>query len=124
MEPAVADLAADSGPLLSVSGVASSPGRFGYLQCAFGAGVLILRCDDDTDEIIAEVGNARPDCQPVAEPDLTELLGKSIEHAWELRNHRGYEDAFQLRLIAEDGREETRQFEVAASATDTRRVSP
>jgi len=103
-----------------VSGVACWDSRYAYLQFEFGAGILILRCDDDTDEVIAEVGEARADCQPVAELVVTELLGKSIEHAWELRNHRGYRDAFQLRLIDQEGCEETRQFEVAASAMDVR----
>ena len=83
-----------------------------------------MRCDDDTDEIIVEVERSRSDAQPVAEAWAQDLLGEWIEYAWELRNHRGYLDAFQLRLTDAKGREEVRQFEVAGSTIEVRCVPP
>jgi hypothetical protein len=58
MEPAVANLAADSGALLKVVGMAIAGGRYRMLELQFASGVLVLRCDDDTDELIAKVGQA------------------------------------------------------------------
>ncbi len=47
-----------------------------------------------------------------------------IDYVWTMENHRGYHDAIQIRLLARDSREEqTRQFEVAASAMTISRVS-
>jgi hypothetical protein len=124
MEPQVAVLAADSGPLVGVRGVLAAAGRYTALEFVFASGRLSLRCDDDTDEIIVETGRTISDGQPVAESWVDDLLGKWIEYAWKLRNHRGYEDGFQLRLIDGQRGEEVRQFEVAGSAIDVRRVSP
>lgn len=42
----------------------------------------------------------------------------------ELRNHRGYTDAFQLRLMNDEREEESRQLEVAGSVIDVRLVIP
>jgi hypothetical protein len=45
-----------------------------------------------------------------------------LDYVWELRNQRGYVDGLQLRLRDGQGRQETVQFEVGASAMDVRRV--
>jgi len=63
------------------------------LAFEFASGVLSMRCDDDTDEIVVEVERSRSDAQPVAEAWAQDLLGEWIEYVWELRNHRGYRDA-------------------------------
>jgi Family of unknown function (DUF6334) len=47
----------------------------------------------------------------------------TIEYGWVMINHRSYVDAFQLRFTDLDGRNETRQFEVGASAMDVWRVT-
>jgi hypothetical protein len=119
----VMHLAADSGPLLKVSGVAAARERFSSLDLEFASGVLCLRCDDDTDEIIVTASQRPVDSPGVSHPAISDLTGLSIEYAWSLTNHRGYVDGFQLRLTDGLGREETRQFEVGASAIDVRRVS-
>jgi len=114
-------LASESGPLLRASGAEAAHGRFRWLELEFAAGTLRLACDDDTDEIVVGIAD-----QPAAGSDVVafeELLGMSIEYAWIFTNHRGYEDAFQLRLRDALGRCETRQFEVGASAMDVRHVS-
>jgi hypothetical protein len=90
------------------------------LELQFASGVLILRCDDDTDELIAEVGRAGTDAVLIADSWIDGLLGKRIEYAWDLRNHRGYLDGFQLRLVDDQHGEEVRQFEVAGSGIDVR----
>ncbi len=64
----VSDLATESGPLLRVIGVAAPAGGFASLEFGFASGVLSLRCDDDTDEIIVEVGRNDPSALPVADP--------------------------------------------------------
>jgi len=47
-----------------------------------------------------------------------------VEYVWVMINHRGYRDALQIRLLHLDSREEqTRQFEVAASAMTIHRVT-
>ena len=123
MRPEVGRLAEDSGALLAVAGSATPDGRFAVLRLAFEAGALEFTCDDDTDEVavaVADGGHAYPEITSGALPGL---VGLAIEYAWELRNHRGYVDAVQLRLRDGDGREETVQLEVAASAMDVRRVT-
>jgi hypothetical protein len=124
METAVADLAADSGPLLSVRGVAAPAGRYRRLEFEFTAGVLTLRCDDATDKIIVEVGRHGRDAESIEDSWAQALLGKWTECAWGLRNHRGYNDGFQLRFMNDEGEEESRQFEVAGSAIEVRLVTP
>jgi hypothetical protein len=109
--PDVSDLAAESGPLLRVTGVAAAGGRFRSLDVRVASGVLSLRCDDDSDEIILEVGRSDPSALAVTD-------------SWELRNHRGYTDGFQLRLMNDEREEACRQFEVAGSVIDVRLVSP
>jgi hypothetical protein len=115
-------LASESGQLKAVTGLVLSADRFTVLQFAFAAGVLSLRCDDDTDEIIVEVVDIVDDYSHVTRTDVVDLIGMSIEYAWTLTNHRGYVDAFQLRLMDKQRLTEARQFEVAGSAMDIRRV--
>lgn len=124
METAVADFAADSGRLLAVTGVAAPAGRYRKLEFEFAAGVLTLSCDDDTDEIIAEIARRSADAEAIEESWAQTLLGKWIEYAWSLRNNRGYTDGFQFRLMNDEREEETRQFEVVASTIDVRIVMP
>jgi len=122
MQPAVIKLATDSGALLRVTGKPVPPNRFSELAFEFRNGTLILRCDDDTDEMILEFRTSGAASRPSGNTVLNELVGMCIEYAWELRNHRGYTDAVQMRMVDSNGREDTRQFEVAASAMDMRRV--
>jgi Family of unknown function (DUF6334) len=124
MYPEVALLAADSGELVAVTGCAVPGGRFTALFLEFKAGTLKLVCDDDTDEIVASVVEGGLGHQDVSHPALVDLTGLTLDYVWELRNHRGYVDGFQLRLRDGRGREETRQFEVGASAMDVCRVVP
>jgi hypothetical protein len=102
-----------------VTGLRASDDRYAVIELRFARGTLRLSCDDDTDEIIAtaveDSGSALVDV--AADPPFVDLIGKTIEYAWTMTNHRGYEDAFQLRLLDLAARTEaTRQFEVAASA--------
>jgi hypothetical protein len=53
---------------------------------------------------------------------LSDVVGLTIADAWSMTNNRNT-DAFQTRFSDGDGREETRQFGVAASAMDVRRVT-
>jgi hypothetical protein len=121
MDDDVRELAADSGPLMQVRGIAVGGQRFRALDLEFAAGTLCLRCDDDTDEVLASV-SAQPSEYDRIDDGVLGVVGLSIEYAWILRNHRCNTDAFQLRLVDGRGREETRQFEVAASALDVLRV--
>lgn len=51
-------------------------------------------------------------------------MGKVIEYAWSLTNHRGYVDAFQIRFLDLDNHDEaTRQFEAAAADRYVRSVA-
>jgi hypothetical protein len=124
MEPHVAHLADDSGALLNIMGVAMPGGRYRMLELRFASGVLILRCDDDTDELIAEVGRAGTEAVLIVDSWVDGLLGKRIEYAWDLRNHHGYLDGFQVRLVDDQHDEEARQFEVAAAGIDVRWIPP
>lgn len=124
MDSDVAALAAESGPLRGVSGILDPGGLYRSLEFDFASGILALGCDDDTDELIVEIHDGDPVAPLVSESWAQSLLGKWIEHAWELRNHRGYCDAFQLRLMDNQRRCEIRQFEVAASTIEVRRVEP
>jgi Family of unknown function (DUF6334) len=119
----VSDLATESGPLLRVMGIAAAAGRYRSLEFEFALGVLSLHCDDVTDEIIVKVGRDDAAALPVADSWANDVLGKCIEYAWELRNHRGYNDGFQLRLMDDEREEESRQFEVAGSVLEVRLVS-
>lgn len=121
MDAELVRLASDSGELLAVNGIMAPSGRYSALQFEFASGVLKLRCDDDTDEVIVEVGEEVVGGTSVPGEEMAELIGMRIESAWRLINQRGYVDAFQLRLTDGDD-EKTRQFEVAASAIDVWRV--
>ncbi len=123
MDADVTALSSESGALLRVTGVAdTAAGRYRSLTLEFVAGVLLLSCDDDTDEIIVEVGGSDSSAKDLDEPWVADLLSKWVEYAWELKNHRGYVDAFQLRLMDDQRNEAAVQFEVAASAIDVRLV--
>jgi hypothetical protein len=117
MQPDVERLIRDCGPLVAVSGRDhGATGRFWALAFHFPEGVLHLRCDHDTDEVIAEVKDAGSLAYAhVKVGTLAALIGMDVEYAWELTNQRGYTDGFQLRFIDDERREETRQFEGAAS---------
>lgn len=110
----------DSGKLVSATGFASSPGRFSSLAFVFPKRSLRLFCDDDTDEIVADVVDSEPS-EAVLET-FADLIGSEIEYAWELVNHRGYTDAFQLRFIDPSRTERVVQFEVAGSTIGVSRV--
>lgn len=120
MSPELKALAAESGKLMTVGGHALSGARFVTLVLRFEAGILKLACNDDTDEIVATVVGSDDGVQLVESGALADLAGLSLDYAWELRNHRGYIDGFQIRLRDAAGSEETVQFEVAASAIDVR----
>lgn len=112
---------ADSGELIAVFGTAVPGDRFAELALRFTSGTLMLSCEDETDEVRVSAADS-PGETGLETSILDDLLGMSVECAWELTNQRGYADGFQLRLTDRRGREETRQFEVAASAMDVRRV--
>src|SRR6185437_104420 len=111
MTAAVRALAGDSGPLVSASGSRDSAGRYTSLRLNFRSGSLILACNDDTDEVVVTAENEPRGNRVLSQSALPELLGMSIDYAWVLTNHRGYDDAFQLRFVDENRREEVRQFE-------------
>ena len=121
--PDIERVVSDSGALLVITGRPAVDNRFVALAFQFAAGTLHLRCDDDTDEVVLEVAEHDPGYPKVTNRALADLVDMSIQDVWELTNQRGYTDAFQLRLRANDGRTESRQFEVAASAMDVLTVS-
>jgi hypothetical protein len=123
MDAQVRHLALDSGDLVAINGLEAPADRFVTLAFQFAKGTLFLRCDDDTDEILVEVVEDEPGYAPVANELLASLIGSTIEYAWVLTNHRGYEDSFQLRLASPRGHHVTVQLEVGASAMDVRRVA-
>jgi hypothetical protein len=93
-------------------------GSYVALELDFGSGTLRLSCDDDTDELLATVPDARSDelADVTSDAAFLGLVGRVIEDAWTMTNHRGYTDAFQLRFLDLLTRAEgTRQFEVAGS---------
>jgi hypothetical protein len=117
-------LVSDSGELTAVLGRSVGSDRFAALALVFDAGTLHYRCNDDTDEIIVEVlKRDSVDYPSIGGGALAGLVGLTVEYAWEMTNHRGFADAFQLRLIDTERREETRQFEVLASAMTVYRVT-
>ena len=121
MNADVQRLAADSGELIAITGLMLPADRFVALAFRFAAGTLLLHCDNDTDEILVDVIDDDSHYEAVVDEFLTSLTGSTIEYAWVLTNHRGYEDAFQIRLAGADN-DVTVQFEVGASAMDMRRV--
>lgn len=122
MIPEVEGLVASAGKLVTVTGCAVPGHRFTTLLLRFDSGTLKLACDDDTDEIIVSVIEGEVGQQEVRYNALAKLAGLTLDYAWELRNHRGYLDGFQLRLRDGHGQEETLQFEVGAAAIDVYRV--
>jgi hypothetical protein len=122
MDAGVVGLIFDSGPLVMTRGVPRPGERFEALALEFEKGVLHLSCQDDTDEVLATVGRAFIDYPEVAYAALTDAVGMTAESAWELRNHRGYADGFQIRFLGVDRREVICQFEVGASTIEIRRV--
>lgn len=122
MLPEVERLATDSGELIAVTGRAVPGDRFSSLFVEFSAGTLQLVCDGETDEIVASVIDSGTGHPHATHDALVDLAGLTLEYAWELRNHRGYLDGFQVRLKDGHGREDTLQFDVGASALDVRRV--
>ncbi len=113
-----------AGPLTRVRGRVGPGGAFELIEFELVGGTIRLTAKADTDEV--SVTTARGDAslrdlsvQPVFEP----LLGRVIEYAWSLTNHRGYSDAFQIRFLDLDSRDEaTRQFEAAAAGLFVRSV--
>jgi Family of unknown function (DUF6334) len=89
---------------VAVKGLPAPAGRYRELEFEFSAGVLTLRCDDDADELVAEVGRQGEDAESIKDSWVKGLLGKWIEYAWGLRNDRGYNDGFQLRLMNDGAR--------------------
>ena len=94
------------------------------LELQFASGGLVLRCEDEADELIADVGRPGTGAPMISDSWVEGLLAKRIEYAWDLRNRRGYLDGFQLTLVDGQGGEEARQFEVAGSGIDVRWVMP
>ena len=98
-----------------------------YASCS-SAARSSSRVDADSDEIVVTGEAAVVANDPLAEvaddPALSPLLGKVIESAWTLTNNRGYADAFQIRGLDTNTREESCcQFEVAAAAITPSRVA-
>lgn len=75
-------------------------------------------CDIDTDEIQVDVAAGTPRLGDLSsKAPFAELVGMTLEYAWQLTNHRGYRDAWQMRFLSLESRTETSmQFEVMASA--------
>lgn len=125
--PNYRDFASDSGGLLGIHGHNETAGRYSALALVFSNGVLTARTDVDADEVIVSVDPEVPDGMPPVGRDVDDLSGLEgmvIEYVWIMTNHRGYRDAFQVRLLNLDSREEQcRQFEVAASALTVHRVT-
>ena len=112
-----------SEPLLGVTGRDVGNGQLVALALVFGADALHCRCNDATDEIVIEVVSADSlDYPPLHNETLQRAIGMVLEYAWDLTNHRGYADAFQLRFADSRGQEEMCQFEVAACTIDIYRV--
>ena len=109
----------DSGALVAVRGEGEGPGRFRRLVLEFENGTLVVECDVDTDEVLVRLapdgfGAELPSLQPGE--IFVEATGSVVEYAWTMRNHRGYADAIQLRLLDLGSRSEsTVQLEVMAS---------
>ncbi|MFN8149676.1 MAG: DUF6334 family protein [Solirubrobacterales bacterium] len=132
MDDRVSRIAAESGELKGVvaDGASERDGPrhgFGWLALEFNSGVLLVSCDDDTDELLIRV-DGMPAGQRVSDHELfRDLIGLEIEYAWEGTNQHGYSDLFQLRMIGDPALgegmpQEIRQFEAVASMIEVRRV--
>jgi hypothetical protein len=109
---------ADTGALQRVRGRLLAFGGYESLQFAFPQAVVRLGADVDTDEAVVDLlGHEDATLDDLSHcDDFAPALGKVIEYAWWMTNHRGYADAFQMRFLDLDDRTEvTRQFAVAAS---------
>ena len=127
VDEVVWNLTADSGPLLHVLGRRTAQ-RYESLRLIFQRGSLLLVADADTDEIVVHAEATVPASDGltgVADDEvLSPLLGKVIEWAWTLTNNRGYTDAFQIRGLDPETREESCvQFEAAAATITATRVA-
>lgn len=125
------DFYESAGPLVHVRGDLTPAGdQYWVLEFVFENGMLRLSCNDDTDEIVVQPHDPNAPALDASalvdvsnEPVFAPLLGKHIEYLWWMTNHRGYHDAFQMRLLDHANRSDTtRQFEVAASAMYVRAV--
>ena len=93
---------------------------------------LHVICDGEHDEVTLLVGEALPwpdavTCEISEDPPWPDILGLTLALAWVMTNHRGFDDALQLRFLAaddEDGDEETLQFEALASELRISRLDP
>ena len=113
----------NSGPLVAARGEGEGSGRFRRLVLEFENGTLVVECDVDTDEVLARLAADAFGAElPFLGPGeiFAEATGSVVEYAWTMRNHRGYTDAIQLRLLDLGSRSEsTVQLEVVASALHT-----
>jgi hypothetical protein len=124
MALAAEQLFADSGALLRICGDRRPGGDYGVLQFVFPRGTLTLSCNADSDEVLVSTGEDNTSADDLsADPALAPLIGKVIESAWSLLNHRGYKDGFQIRFLdLKDRSETTCQFEAAAATLWLRNV--
>ena len=90
----------------------------------FEHGALCLTPIGDSDEVdirLVDTGGLTSERPAI----FLDLLGMIVEDAWEMTNHRGYRDGFQMRFLELASRlERTCQFEVAASAIRVCDVQP
>jgi hypothetical protein len=114
----------ESGELIAALGCLAVAGSFTEVVFEFPSQTLSLSCNDDTDEIEVSTAKREPPTSLVAIDELADLIGTRVEYAWQLTNHRGYDDAFQLRFIDSGRNETTLQFEVMASTMILSRVAP
>jgi hypothetical protein len=125
VDEAVRRLAADSGVLRRIAGRRTAAG-YVLLDLIFDQGRLRLAADADTDEIVVRVdASAESDVDEIGnDAALASLAGKVIQQAWTMSNDRGYADAFQLRCLDLESRDESCcQFEVAAAVITVARVT-
>jgi hypothetical protein len=125
MPPWADDFVTSAGRLVEVRGQRAACG-YVVLELVFTHGVLRLSSDPDTDEIVVEPHESTTSglADVSSDEPLRAGIGKVIEYAWCMTNHRGFDDAFQVRLVNLDDRSEAaRQFEVAASVIHVRSVA-
>ncbi len=82
----------------------------------------MLRCDEDTDEVIVSIDRRDPRCSEPPPSCVAALIGMCVVDAWELWNHRGFCDGFRIRCRS-DAQYRTLQVEVAASAGDLSKLN-
>ena len=99
----------------------------GSLMCAeiglvVGAKVVVIRVNDDTDELIVthqDFATSGTAWQPLDQ--LEELVSRTLGWCWIGRNYRGYLDTFTLAL---DGIDPAYSFTGLASSIQCARVTP